>query len=147
MIDIAEWPDAPSPLGAYSACFVRDGYGTISGQMPIVDGVMQYTGTIGDDVSRPQADQAVSVAARNCIAQLAKYLHDTNRTLVGLSHLSGYLRTTTDFTEHAELMDVSSDMFIDVLGTTIGAHTRSVVGVASLPASACVELVLNFHVR
>ena len=115
--------------------------------MPIVEGVMQHRGTIGGDVTRPQAKQAISIASRNCLAQLAKYLHDTGRTLVGLSHLSGYLRTTTDFTEHAELMDVSSEVFLGVLGTTIGAHTRSVVGVASLPASACVELVLNFHVR
>ena len=46
--------------------------------------------------------------------------------------LQGFLNTTPEFEQHAEVLDGASDLFAAVLGPDAGLHARSVVGVATL---------------
>lgn len=145
MINASALPQAPKPLGAYSPCLVRDGVGCLSGQLPIpCDGT--FTGIIGISVSLPSARRALALATDNILAHLALRYNGESGPIRfgGLLHVAGYLRTVESFTDHAGLMDHVSDRLLAALGKDHGSHTRSVVGVNSLPQGLCAELVVTF---
>jgi enamine deaminase RidA (YjgF/YER057c/UK114 family) len=89
-----------------------------------------------------QGREAARLAGLNVLAQLKHLLDDFDR-LAGLVRMDGFVASAPDFTQHAAVLDGASDLFAAVLGER-GAHTRSAVGVASLPLGMPVELVVSF---
>lgn len=140
----AQLPSPPLPLGQYHTWMLKGGVGTVSGQLPIQNGRVVSPGVIGEGLTEQDASIAIRLAADNALAQVKACLEHLDEPLVSLLHLAGYIRTMPDFGDHARLMDIASDRFVEVLGADAGSHTRSVVGVTSLPGQSCVELVLSF---
>jgi enamine deaminase RidA (YjgF/YER057c/UK114 family) len=50
------------------------------------------------------------------------------------------LNCTETFKNHSVLFDLSSNLLIKVLGDADGSHSRSVIGVNSLPKGSPVEI-------
>lgn len=53
--------------------------------------------------------------------------------------LGGFIAAPLDFAEHATIMNGASDLMVEVFGEA-GRHSRSTVGVSSLPLQATVEV-------
>ena len=54
--------------------------------------------------------------------------------------MKGYLNTDEYFTKHSELFNNCSNLILKIFGTKRGSHSRSVIGVNSLPFGAMVEI-------
>ena len=62
-----------------------------------------------------------------------------------LVRLAGFIACTPDFTQHAQVMNGASDLAVEVFGE-IGRHTRTTIGVPSLPGDAATEVEALFEI-
>jgi len=60
--------------------------------------------------------------------------------------LLGMVNATSEFAEHPRVINGCSDLFVDVFGDA-GRHSRSAVGVGSLPNNITVEIEAIVAVR
>jgi hypothetical protein len=51
-----------------------------------------------------------------------------------------------EFTDQPAVANGASDLLVEIFGTEVGAHTRSAVGMASLPFGISVEIEAVFAV-
>ncbi|MFS6660681.1 RidA family protein, partial [Staphylococcus aureus] len=58
----------------------------------------------------------------------------------------GMVNAVDDFTEHTEVINGCSDLLVEVFGAR-GQHTRSAVGVKSLPKGFAVEIEAMVEIR
>lgn len=132
-------PAPPNPVGNYVACHRVDHLIYTSGLLPLSDGQLVSTGAVGDDnVSIEQAQDAAKHCALNALALLQQELGSLDN-IKRIVKITGFINATADFTQHAAVMNGASDTLVEWLGER-GKHTRSAVGVASLPLGATVEM-------
>jgi enamine deaminase RidA (YjgF/YER057c/UK114 family) len=81
----------------------------------------------------------------NLLAQAKAALGDLNR-IAQVLRLTGFVASTPDFTDQPKIINGASDLLVDILGDS-GRHTRSAVGVSSLPLNACVEIDAMLKIR
>ena len=106
------------------------------------DGKPAVTGVLGPELTVEQGQAAARLAGLNVLAQL-KHLLGTFDRLDGLIRMDGFVASVSGFEQHAAVLNGASDLFADILGER-GVHTRSAIGVASLPLHMPVELVVTF---
>jgi len=117
----------------------------VAGQTPHIEGHLEHCGRVGIDVSVDIGHAMARRAALNVVAALNEHL-GTLDSLDGLLSLTGFVACGSDFTEHPQVVDGASELFIEVFGAQ-GVHARAAVGVASLPGGAPVELSVVAAVR
>ena len=135
-------PTPPAPVGSYRAGLIRGIFGSLSGQFPIRDGKPAVIGVLGPELTVEQGHAAARLAGLNVLAQL-KHLLGTFDRLAGLIRMHGFVASVAEFEQHAAVLNGASDLFAAVLDER-GAHTRSAIGVTSLPLGMPVELVVTF---
>ena len=139
-------PQAPKPVGAYVAARRSGNLLFISGQLPFAEGKLLYQGkTVGRDVSIEQGQAAFRTCALNTLAQAKANLGDLGR-ISGILKIVGYLCCAEGFVDHAKVLNGASEFFVEVLGKEVGAHTRMVLGVDSLPLGTAVALEVTIEV-
>ena len=135
-------PPTPQPLGAYVPTVQAGDLLFVSGMLPILNGVLQFVGRIGESLTIEQGREAALLAARNALAAA--------RDAVGLDHLAGVVRLavhlscTPDFQKHAAVADGASEWLNHVFRGQ--RHTRLVFGSQSLPGGAAVEIEIIFRI-
>ncbi|RQS71979.1 RidA family protein [Burkholderia sp. Bp8963] len=129
-----------TPTGRYRAVVVQGGFAFVSGQLPRVDGELRYRGTVGVDLRIEEARDAARLCAANCLAVLDRELGGLHR-LIRVVRVTGYVACHASFFDHADVIDAASDYLVGALGEA-GAHSRTSIGVVSLPRHAPVELDL-----
>lgn len=140
-----ELPQPAKPVGAYVP-FVKTGsllY--VSGQLPMVDGELKYRGTLGQDITVEEAQEAARACALNALAQ-AKAAAGSLDNIVRVVRLNGFVAAEADFTDHAMVMNGASELVAEVMGDA-GKHTRIAVGCPSLPLGAPVEIDAIFEIK
>src|SRR5437867_3846854 len=65
-----EIPHAPAAVAAYVPTLVAGGFIYVSGQLPMRDGGLPRTGSVGADLSVEQAQEEARFCALNLLAQL-----------------------------------------------------------------------------
>jgi len=111
-----------------------------AGMTPRVDGVLRHVGRLGAGVTIAQGRAAAALAAENALSA-ALSLVPPDRRLDRVLHLRVYVNALPGFAEHSAVADGASIRLRELLGER-GAAARVVVGAASLPKSACVEVEL-----
>ncbi|PFH29202.1 MULTISPECIES: RidA family protein [Burkholderia] len=111
----------------------------VSGQVPVRDGVDQYVGKVGRDVTIEDGQAAARLCAVNMLAQVNRAVDGDFSRIAGCVRLGGFVNATDDFTEHPKVINGASDLMVAVLGDA-GRHTRAAVGCISLPRGVAVEL-------
>lgn len=135
-----ELPQVAKPIAAYvPATEVGDEVWT-SGQLPLVNGELRITGTVGDQINVEQAAGEARAACLNAIAAVASVAGGVD-AISRVLRVVVYVASTPDFTEQAKVANGASELIGEVFGEA-GAHVRSAVGVASLPLAAAVEVEL-----
>jgi enamine deaminase RidA (YjgF/YER057c/UK114 family) len=138
-------PPVTQPLGSYVTCVQVGDLIFTSGALPMKDGVVAYTGSVGNFVVPLEVGQE---AAKLCCINLLSILKDKLTTLHRVQQvvkLTGYVNSGPLFTQHPQVINAASDMLAEVFGEK-GRHARTSIGVASLPLDAAVELDLIVQV-
>jgi len=118
----------------------------VSGQVPVRDGVDQYVGKLGRNVTIEDGQAAARLCAVNLLAQVDRAIEGDLSRLAGCVRLGGFVNATEDFTDHPKVINGASDLVVAVLGEA-GRHTRAAVGCVSLPRNVAVELEGVFELR
>jgi enamine deaminase RidA (YjgF/YER057c/UK114 family) len=133
------------PHDPLDAVVVHDGVARTSGQLPRIDGALTCLGTLGSTVSVEDGAAAAGVCALNALAVLEAELGSLDR-IERLLTVTGYVASAPDFHRQPDVVDGASSLLFDVFGEA-GRHTRSAVGVASLPRGGAVEIELTVALR
>ncbi len=135
-------PDPPPPAGDYQPVMIRGGLGFVSGQVPVRDGRLVFTGRVGVELTPEQGKAAAELAALNVLAQIDKALPSWDQ-FGGLLRVEGFVASASGFIDQPEILDGASRLFTEVLGER-GQHSRAALSVEQLPLNAPVELVVTF---
>jgi enamine deaminase RidA (YjgF/YER057c/UK114 family) len=117
----------------------------ISGQVPKEAGTVRFIGRLGETLTVEQGQAAARLCAVNVIAQLRAALGERTDLIVTCLRVRGFVNATPDFKEHAAVINGASDLLIEVLGEQ-GRHSRTAIGVSSLPHGCAVEIDADFEV-
>ena len=90
-----------------------------------------HVGRIGESLDVAAAREAAANSARALLWAVEQRVGSLN-AIDRVVKVRGYLVTTDDFKDHATVMDGASEVLLAALGHH-GEHTRTTVGVASLP--------------
>lgn len=131
-------PDAPAPVANYVPFHVAGNLLFISGQISRAADGSIMTGKLGNGVDVAAGRAAAKLCALNILAQTRAALGSLDR-ITQVVKLTGFVNAAPEFKEHPQVVNGASDCLVDVLGDK-GRHTRSAVGVGSLPLDAAVEV-------
>lgn len=128
---------APQPVGSYVQCIRTGNYLHLSGGIS-VNGEEAYYGKLGKDVSIEQGQKAAAAAILNRLAVIEAEL-GSFEPLRRIVAVNGFVNCVPDFTDQAKVLNGASDLLVELFGPE-AAHSRSAVGVASLPLGVAVEI-------
>ncbi|MCO6416282.1 RidA family protein [Siccirubricoccus sp. KC 17139] len=131
-------PTPAAPIANYVAYNVTGNLVVISGQIPLQDRKIVFTGKVGAGVSIETAQQAARLCFVNLAAQLQAAVGDLDR-VTKVVRLGGFIAAGPEFTQHAQVMNGASDLAVAIFGD-VGRHARTTIGVPSLPGDATVEV-------
>lgn len=135
--------ELPEPVGP-AANYVR--YQTtgnllyVSGTGP---GAGHKTGKVGADVTVEEAYQAARACGLQLLATAQEALESLDRITKTIKVL-GMVNGVPEFGEQPKVINGCSDLLVEVLGEA-GRHTRSAVGMGSLPNGISVEIEAAFE--
>ena len=141
-----ELPSPAAPAGSYIPVRRSGHILIVSGQLPMADGRVRYTGKLGGGVSLEDGQAAARLCAVNILAQVRAACDGDLGRLAACLRLGGFVASTPDFTDQPKVINGASDLMVAVLGEAIGRHARAAVGVPSLPLDAAVEVEAMFEV-
>jgi len=136
-------PTVPAPLGSYVNAVRTGNLLFLSGGLPANEGGI-ITGTLGVNIDLEAAHEAARLIALNRIAVLRDELGDLDK-VARIVAVHGFVQASPDFTDHPAVINGASDILAEIFGEK-GRHSRTAVGVASLPLGAAVEIDLIVEV-
>ena len=139
-------PAAPAPVANYVGWTRSGSLVVVSGQIPLRDGKLGFTGKVGVSVTPEVAMEACGLCFINVLAQLKAACDGDLDRVSRVLRLGGFIAAPAEFTAHPAVMNGASDLCVAVFGEA-GRHARSTIGVHSLPADACCEVEGMFEVR
>ena len=143
---LSQLPPPPLPIGSYVAAVRVGNLLYTSGILPIQEGQVAYTGSVGSwDVRTEYAQQAARLAMLNALSVVNHALGGLNQ-VKRVVKVTGFVSSAPGFYEHPAVMNGASDLLVEVFGEA-GKHARAAVGVASLPKNATVEVELVVEVN
>ena len=137
-------PATPGALGAYLPAVRAGDLVFTAGQLPLYDGALIATGTVGAGVDVELARSCAERCALNALAAAASVceLEDVIRVV----KVTGFVASASDFFAQPSVVDGASAVMGAAFGD-VGRHAREAVGVASLPLGAPVEVSVVFQLR
>jgi len=131
-------PSAPAPAANYVPFVLADKTLYVSGQISSgTDGLIK--GKLGADMSVEDGAAAARACAISLLAQVNAACGGDWSKLDRVLKLTGFVNSTTDFTDQPKVINGASDFLVEVLGEA-GRHSRSAVSAASLPLGVAVEI-------
>jgi len=115
----------------------------VSGQVPQWNGEMTFIGKVGREFDIQEGRKAARLCALNVIAHAKKALNGNLDRVVKVAKIKGYVNTTPDLIEVAEVVNGASELFVDVFGEA-GRHARTVAGVNVMPFDVAIEVEADF---
>ena len=131
-------PTPPKPVGSYVPAVKAGNLVFVSGQIPIIEGKVEYQGKVPTDLSVETAQKAATVCIVNALAQLRAEI-GTLDNVSRIVRVSGFVNSEPDFYDQPKVINAASDLLFEIFGDR-GRHSRIAVGVASLPLYSAVEI-------
>ena len=139
-----ELPEAPKPLGAYVPCIQTGTLVFLSGMLPLRDGKLSRTGSVGEDVTIDQAREDARTATINALSVLKAHIGSLDRVKRCVK-ITGYVASALDFAEQPKVLNAASDLLFDIFGES-GRHARAAIGVNVLPLHSPIEIEFVFEI-
>lgn len=133
-------PATPAPIASYIPAVRTGNLVFISGQIPMKEGNLLYTGQIGTEVTVEEANEAVRVCLLNALAALKSVCGNLDQ-VSRIVRVEGFFNAPQDFKDHSLILNIASDLLQELFGER-GRHSRLAVGVSSLPKGATCEMSL-----
>jgi len=113
----------------------------ISGHGPTnADGSLAVPlGKVGREVTPEQAYVAARLTGLAILGSLKRALGDLDR-ITAWNRVFGMVNSAPGFNRQPGVINGFSDLILEVFGSSIGAHSRSAVGMAELPFDIPVEI-------
>ena len=132
-------PDLPSPLANYVPYKVSDNTVYVSGQGPVIDGKIIYSGKVGNEISQEEGVKAAELCCINIIAALKSSINGDWNRLDTFLKLGGFVNCDNDFSDQPKIINGASDLLVNIFGDK-GRHSRYAVGSNALPLNISVEI-------
>ena len=137
-------PEVAAPVAAYVPAVRTGNLIYTSGQLPMVNGALPETGTVGANVTVDRANELASICALNAMAAIKALIGDLDK-VQRVVKVVGFVNSAPDFINQPAVVNGASNVLLAAFGDA-GIHARSAVGVASLPLDAPVEVELIVEV-
>lgn len=135
-----ELPEPVGPAANYVRHQTTGNLLYISGTGP---GTGHKTGKVGADVTVEEAYEAARACGLQILATAQEALGSLDRITRTVKVL-GMVNGAPDFGDQPKVINGCSDLLVEVLGDA-GRHTRSAVGMGSLPNRISVEIEATFE--
>ena len=139
-------PNAPDPVGSYVATKVVGKLLYVSGQVSINEKGEFIKGKVGKELNLEEGYEAAKRCALNIVSQAKKACDNDLSKIKSCAKLTGYVKSTNDFTEQPKIINGASDLISSIFGD-IGKHTRAAVSTNSLPLGVAVEVDAIFELN
>lgn len=133
-----EIPQAAAPAAMYVPVKQTGNLLFVSGQIPVKEGVMQFTGKAGAEKTLEEAQEAAKLCAINIVAQVKAFVGDLDK-VKDIVKITVFVASQTGFDKQHLVANGASQVLFDIFGEA-GRHTRSAVSVNQLPLDATVEV-------
>ena len=130
-------PEAPIPAGNYIPAVKTGNLLFISGQIPLENGKVAYTGKVSD-ANLETAQKSAKSCAINILAQIKRETGSLDK-VTKIVKLSGFVNSVPEFTQHPKVINPASDLMFEVFGEN-GKHARVALGAGSLPLDSMTEI-------
>lgn len=132
-------PTPAAPAANYVPSVIHQNVLYISGQLPIENGKVKYTGIVGKDQNQEEAIKAAELCAINILAQAKAACEGDLEKISRCIKLGVFVASTSEFTNQPIIGNGASNLIASILGEK-GKHARFAVGVSALPLNATVEI-------
>ena len=132
-----ELPEAPVPAGNYIPVVKTGNLLFISGQIPLENGKVGYTGKVSDE-NLDTAQKSAKSCAINILAQIKRETGSLDK-VSRIVRLSGFVNSVPEFTQHPKVINAASDLMFEIFGEK-GKHARIALGAGSLPLDSMTEI-------
>ncbi len=140
-----EFPPVPTPQGAYAPAIRTGNLIYVSGQLPMMQGALRYSGRVGQEVDVEVGQQAARLCFLNAIAGACSVGIEPEQ-LGRVVQLTGFVQCAENFHDQPKVLNGASFLAHEVFGEA-GIHARMAVGAYALPLNACVEIAVLFEVK
>ena len=130
-------PTPPTPAGSYVPAIKTGNLLFISGQIPMEEGKVIFTGKVTDD-NIETAKKSAKMCAINLLAQMKRELGSLDK-VTKIVRISGFVNSDPEFYQHPKIINAASDLFFEIFGDK-GKHSRIAVGVSCLPLNSMTEI-------
>ncbi len=130
-------PNPPTPAGSYVPAIKTGNLLFISGQIPMEDGKVIFTGKVTND-NIETAKKSAKMCAINLLAQMKRELGSLDK-VTKIVRISGFVNSDPEFYQHPKIINAASDLFFEIFGDK-GKHSRIAVGVSCLPLNSMTEI-------
>jgi len=130
-------PIPPTPAGSYVPAVKTGNLLFISGQIPMENGKVVFTGKVSND-NLEIAQKSARMCAINILAQIKRELGNLDK-VTRIVRLSGFVNSMPEFSQHPKVINPASDLFFEVFGEN-GKHARIALGVVCLPLDSMTEI-------
>lgn len=138
-------PSVPKPVAAYVPWVRHGDLLLLSGQIPVRDGKVAFTGQVGYQQTLEAAQDAARLCALNAIAVAAEAAGGIDK-IARVLKVVVYVASHEGFTDQHLVANGASNLLKEVFGDA-GVHARAAVGVAWLPLNSAVEVDVTFTVN
>lgn len=130
-------PEPPTPAGSYVPAVRTGNLVYISGQIPMEEGKVVFTGKVSDE-NLETAQKSARMCAINILAQIKREVGNLDK-VSRIIRLSGFVNSVPEFSQQPKVINPASDLMFEIFGEK-GKHSRIAVGVASLPLNSMTEI-------
>ena len=103
-------------------------------------------GKVGEDIDLEQAKQAAHLTSLAILSSLKDELGSLDR-ITAFGRTLGMVNSAPDFVQQTPVIDAFSDLINSVFPAEVAAHSRSAVGMASLPMGMAVEIETEIYFK
>ncbi len=121
----------------------------VSGHGPLnADGSLatELFGKVGQEIDLEQAKKAAYLTSLAILSSLRGELGSLDR-ITAFGRTLGMVNSAPDFVQQTPVIDAFSDLVNSVFPADIAAHSRSAVGMASLPMGMSVEIETEVYFK
>jgi len=138
-------PTPTVPAANYVPFVVSGNTVYVSGQLPMIGGELLHVGTVGDDITVEQAQEAARACALNIIAHVKSACGGDLDRVTQCLKVGGFVNAIAGFDQQPAVVNGASDLMVEVFGD-VGRHARFAVGAGSLPFGVSVEVDAVFEI-
>jgi enamine deaminase RidA (YjgF/YER057c/UK114 family) len=140
-----ELPPAPRPIASYVPVVVSGPLAFVSGQVPMAEGKLLWSGKLGVDLDVGAGAEAARRCALQCLSALRAELGSLDRVR-RVVRMTVYVASAAGFVDQPAVANGASDLLVKIFGEE-GKHARVAVSSPELPLGSPVEVEMIVEVR